>query len=355
MELIADLADRYCFGEARVLARAEPDPRRRAQTRLCTPSGRSCAPTALATTLTSACSPTSSAALAATFARWPTPSTPIAMAAGTPRRSRLPVRRRRSVAQHVRLHERLRPPSRRQHRHPRRRQARRGVVLCVDRPPWQHAAGSILGPSSPPPTVPRVVEQRSWMLMSKTANEGALHRCRRSPGVDPFKARVHGATVTTTEQEGRHGSADHRRTAPSSTTAGTRLAETVSPGTVARPGPALVPLAVAGALRRLARAPTAARLAARRMAGAQRRGPEAISDDLCCSGDRRRLPEICRRTRLLTAGSVAAPPAVTPASCARSATSSATSCSISVASASTLTPCVPDHDIEAAVKGPMCL
>ena len=49
------------------------------------------------------------------------------------RRSRLPVRPRRPRAQHVGLHERLRPPSRRQHRHPRRRQERRGVVPDLDR------------------------------------------------------------------------------------------------------------------------------------------------------------------------------------------------------------------------------
>ena len=44
------------------------------------------------------------------------------------RRSRLPVRHRRAGSEHLGLHERLRPPSRRPHRHPRCRQERRGVV-----------------------------------------------------------------------------------------------------------------------------------------------------------------------------------------------------------------------------------
>jgi sulfite reductase (NADPH) hemoprotein beta-component len=44
------------------------------------------------------------------------------------RRPRLPVRHRRHLAQHLGLHELLRPPSRRQHRHSRRRQEQRGVV-----------------------------------------------------------------------------------------------------------------------------------------------------------------------------------------------------------------------------------
>src|SRR5216683_532109 len=51
------------------------------------------------------------------------------------RRSRLPARYRRDRPQYLRLHERLWPPSRRPHRHTRRRQERRGVV--PDRGRWQ--------------------------------------------------------------------------------------------------------------------------------------------------------------------------------------------------------------------------
>ena len=49
-------------------------------------------------------------------------------------RFRLPLRPRPHRDQDVRLHECLRPPPRRPHRHPRRRQARRGVV--PDHPRW---------------------------------------------------------------------------------------------------------------------------------------------------------------------------------------------------------------------------
>ena len=49
------------------------------------------------------------------------------------RRPRLPLRRRRDRPQHLRLHERLRPPPCRPHRHPRRRQGGRGVLPDRDR------------------------------------------------------------------------------------------------------------------------------------------------------------------------------------------------------------------------------
>src|SRR6266545_2248049 len=49
------------------------------------------------------------------------------------RRSRLRARPGRPRAQHVGLHERVRPSSRRQHRHPRRRQERQRVVPDLDR------------------------------------------------------------------------------------------------------------------------------------------------------------------------------------------------------------------------------
>ena len=49
------------------------------------------------------------------------------------RRPRLPARHRRARPQHLRLHERLRPPPRRPHRHPRRRQERQRVVPGHDR------------------------------------------------------------------------------------------------------------------------------------------------------------------------------------------------------------------------------
>ena len=52
---------------------------------------------------------------------------------GSVRRSRPPPRHRRDRPQHLRLHQLVRPPPLRAHRHPRRRQGRRGVVPGLDR------------------------------------------------------------------------------------------------------------------------------------------------------------------------------------------------------------------------------
>ena len=61
-------------------------------------------------------------------------SIPIADAISAPiRRSRLPARHRRGRHQHVRMHERLWPAPHRPHRHPWRRQGRRRVVPGFDR------------------------------------------------------------------------------------------------------------------------------------------------------------------------------------------------------------------------------
>ncbi len=102
MDAIADLADRYSFGELRVTHEQAHQhhrlPRRRflrARQRQVDP-GRGSDPAPL-------------------------------------RRSRLPARYRRARPQHLGLHERMRPPPRRPHRHPRRRQERRGVVPDRDR------------------------------------------------------------------------------------------------------------------------------------------------------------------------------------------------------------------------------
>ena len=134
MDAVADLADRYSFGELRVsheqnLMLADVRAARPARA-VAGSASRSAWPRP-----TSACSPTSSPARAATSARSPTrKSIPVAEAIQRAlRRPRLPARHRRARPQHLRLHERLRPSPRRPHRHPRRRQAGRGVLPDLDR------------------------------------------------------------------------------------------------------------------------------------------------------------------------------------------------------------------------------
>ena len=112
------------------------------------------------------------------------------------RRSRLRARPGRPRAQHLRLHERLRPSSRRPHRHPRRRQERRGVVPGLDR---RRAGQRRVARQGDRPFVRRGRDARRRRPASSMSTSSSRHDDERfidtvrRIGLEPFKERVYAA------------------------------------------------------------------------------------------------------------------------------------------------------------------
>ena len=202
------------------------------------------------------------------------------------RRPRLPARHRRARPQHLRLHERLRPPSRRPHRHPRRRQERRGVVPGHDR---RHAGratrriGKVIGPSFAADEMPDVVVAADRDLRRHPPRGRALRRHRAPRRHRP----VQGARLCRSSLSAARSSTTACDAAcASATRAGRRCPKAC---------PVIVPLAL------LARA-SATRCSRarrrRRVARAGRRSRRARRRRRRAAADRDRLPEVHRRPRL---------------------------------------------------------
>ena len=111
------------------------------------------------------------------------------------RRPGLPARPRRRAHQDIRVHERLRPPPRGAHRHPRRRQEGRGVV------PDHHRRLGRGAHANRPEARPRGAQgrRRAHRRRDPRRLRRASHRGRDLPrrggggvGVAPFRARVYG-------------------------------------------------------------------------------------------------------------------------------------------------------------------
>ena len=121
---------------------------------------------------------------------------PVAEAIQRVRRLRLPARPRRARPQHLRLHERLRPPPRRPHRHSRRRQERARSSTrsrWAGTPALRHAAslGQIIGPSFARARSGRHRHDPRRVSVDRGIEDESFCSCFRRIGMEPFKERVY--------------------------------------------------------------------------------------------------------------------------------------------------------------------
>jgi sulfite reductase (NADPH) hemoprotein beta-component len=115
-------------------------------------------------------------------------------------RHRLPARHRRDRTEYLRLHQRLRPSPRRQHRRAGRRQGRQRMVSGVD---WRlagqqrSAIGKIIGPSFSALQMPEVIGRLLQVYVRDRTKMNRFVACVQRLGIAP----VQGICVRHADQE----------------------------------------------------------------------------------------------------------------------------------------------------------